>query len=926
MRRRTTITRWVLILAAVALCIVAQGYFVRRELQDGLIVYAIGAVLFVWAAGRQKPLTADGLSDGPPGEAAPRLGFRLAAVGLFLVALAAAVLGLRAFSQGVDLSLGWTFHLVSLASFMVGAYLLQGRPRRPSLRAYLTWREGVLLAAIIGLALFMRFFRFNSWPYGTWYDEADNALHVLQMMSDPTYRPVFVPSTNLPAHFLYLIFFSFKLFGASTLSVRVVTAALGVVTVVAGYLFGREFFDRRLALVLAFLLAVSRWDVNFSRIGLHGVSTPMFELLVLFFLLRGLRKGSRIDFAWAGLLTGLGLCFYAPFRLFPFVVILFLLHYALRTSGLRDFFLVQGVNLIVLGLSGLLVFAPVIQYARQHPDEFWSRTDKVSIFSSQPKDQTLQAIVDNTSDHLLMFNYQGDRNGRHNLPGAPELDYATAALFAIGAVYSLYRIRNPRYSLLVIWLLIMLSGGIFSLPFEAPQSLRAIGTLPVAYVLAVVPLAVLQRETLRTFPRRGTALLVVGLVALAGWVGWDNYNTYFNVQANDFASWSAYSTRETILAHELNKLDSGYLTYFTPILTNHLTTQFLAPQAVEQTPFDPAEHLPFRQTGEKGVAVFVDNESFAIVDLLRAYYPELELREFGPPESGPNVLELALISREQVEAIQGLPARYNRAQGPDAVPQYRQDATIDFDWQQDPPQPYPFDVEWRGVLVTPLYGPYGLRALGSLSSGTEVWLDGARLLGGEQPSERTILMARGRHDIRIRAHVAGVGQLQLQWQPPDSGWETIPQSALFGPPVTSNGLVGYFYSNANWEGAPAKIQIDPEISFYFHLIPLPRPYTVEWKGELDVPVDGLYGLGIECRDAAWLYVDDQLVLVSQTPDREQDTDVNLTAGRHNLRLRFLDQTDHSHIYLSWRPPGDLSSTVPQENLFVSPGGGWEPLN
>ena len=215
-----------------------------------------------------------------------------------------------------------------------------------------------------------------------------------------------------------------------------------------------------------------------------------------------------MDFAWAGLLTGLGLCFYAPFRLFPFVVILFLLHHALR-GGIVTFIRAQGLNLVVLGLAGLLVFAPIIQYAREHPDEFWARTNKVSIFSSQPKDETLQAILNNTRLHLLMFNFEGDRNGRHNLPGAPMLDYATAALFVLGAGYALYRIRSPRCSLLVFWLSITLSGGIFSLPFEAPQALRAIGALPAAYVLAVLPLAVVQRETLRTFPRRGATLLIV---------------------------------------------------------------------------------------------------------------------------------------------------------------------------------------------------------------------------------------------------------------------------------------------------------------------------------------------------------------------------------------------------------------------------------
>ena len=50
----------------------------------------------------------------------------------------------------------------------------------------------------------------------------------------------------------------------------------------------------RLALLLGAalaLLAVSRWDVNWSRIGMHGVTLPFFELWVVAALLRGLRTG-----------------------------------------------------------------------------------------------------------------------------------------------------------------------------------------------------------------------------------------------------------------------------------------------------------------------------------------------------------------------------------------------------------------------------------------------------------------------------------------------------------------------------------------------------------------------------------------------------------------------------------------------------------
>ena len=767
----------------------------------------------------------------------------------------------------------------------------------------------------------MRFYQFGSWPFGTWYDEADNALHVLNMIQDPSYRPIFVPSTNLPAHFLYLILLAFKLFGPSTLSIRAVTAALGVATALAAYFFGREFFRNRMSLVLAFLIAVSRWDVNFSRIGLHGVTAPLFELLTMYFVLRGLRTRRRTDFAWAGLAMGLGLSFYASFRLFPIVVGLYLLHRLIAERGFRR---ERALSAAVLLVAALLAVAPVIDYAQRHPEDFWARTQRVSIFTSQPQDQLVPALLKNVQAHALMFNYRGDPNGRHNLPGAPMLDFAVSVFFVLGLAGCLARLRQPRYSLPVLWLAVMLCGGILSLPFEAPQSLRAIGALPAAYILAAVALDLFREVTLRSFHPSGPTVFRVLVALLMVWIGWDNYNTYFNAQARNFSSWTAYSTPETVMAREVNRLDPGYLKYFTQVLTNHLTTRFLAPGLGEQTPFDPSLHLPFQASGQAGVAVFIDSESSELIDLLRAYYPGLERQDFGPPFAGPSVLTLITVPREQIEAIQGLPARYYAPEDDPASSAYQVDKTIDFDWRESSPMGFPFQAEWRGVLMAPNDGTYGLRVSGQPAENAEVWLDGAPVLGGDQPIGRNIRLAKGRHDLHFRLRMAGPGAVAFQWQPPGEEWQTVPQQSLYGPPVTANGLAGRYYPNGSWEGAPAIMRIDPEVSFYIHLIPLPRPYSVEWTGELDAPVTGQYMFAFEMRDKAWLYIDDRLVLVNESPDEYRNAAATLTAGRHKVRVRFLDKTDHSHIYLYWAPPGQPSAIVPNGRLYLEPGGGWEP--
>ncbi|HNV61076.1 MAG TPA: glycosyltransferase family 39 protein, partial [Rhodoferax sp.] len=285
---------------------------------------------------------------------------------------------------------------------------------------------------------------------------------------------------------------------------------------------GSELFGRRVGLALAFLVAVSSWLVTLSRLGMFATSsTPFFSLAALGFLLRGLRRGRLVEFALSGLFLGLGLCFYTSFRLFVPVVSLFLLYAAFyewrRTHASPPIRFWLGVAII--GVTAVIVVAPLVWFATAHPDIYWTRVEQTFIFAGKSEAQRLPALLENIKRHVLMFNWKGDPNGRHNFPGAPMLDDISAALMVVGLAYSLRRIRDPRYALLPLWLGLTLLGGILSLDFEAPQSLRANGSLGAAYVLAVVPIAVLVRAWRvgdgRYYPN-WVWWPVAGVLALAG--------------------------------------------------------------------------------------------------------------------------------------------------------------------------------------------------------------------------------------------------------------------------------------------------------------------------------------------------------------------------------------------------------------------------
>jgi 4-amino-4-deoxy-L-arabinose transferase-like glycosyltransferase len=153
------------------------------------------------------------------------------------------------------------------------------------------------------------------------YDEAYyavDALHVLQGQ-----HAIFFPGNN--GHeplYIYLEAGMFKLFGVSAVTVRVLSALLGIATVLAVFWAGAEIFwhdpapGRATGLLSALALAGLYWHISYSRGGLRVISFPLFETLAMGAVARSLRtKGLRLR--RSGLLLG-SVCvlFYCP----PFAV------------------------------------------------------------------------------------------------------------------------------------------------------------------------------------------------------------------------------------------------------------------------------------------------------------------------------------------------------------------------------------------------------------------------------------------------------------------------------------------------------------------------------------------------------------------------------------------------------------------------------
>ncbi len=886
----------------------------------------------------------------------------------------------------------WQLHWLSVALLIGGVYLAQralskrangvmpgtggshattfsSKPEPGSDGEKRPWSTGqrLLVLSIICVGMFMRVYLLPEFPAGTWYDEATAGLEAQRILSEPDYRPLYVSALMGPEHYVYLVSFLFMLLPKITFVVRLATVITGVLSVPAAYLAGSQLFGRGPALVLALLVAVSRWSVNFSRIGMFNILMTLFVFLAIGLLFKALRRGRITDYLWAGLCLGFGLNTYYAFQLFLAVVSAFVLYLLISNWTL---ILSQWKGLVVLAMGVLLFLAPLATFAFARLDRYLERTRTVSIFEEYSDDEVWGKVRENAAAHLLMYNVRGDPNGRHNLPGEPMLAPVAGGLLVLGLGLSLSRFWRPRFLLLILWFFGLLAGGVFSLSFEAPQSLRAIGTLPVAYLLVLLPLALLwqnwraasfhgwslgeEGETgfekrlgrvgtlgrviagwiLQAFLWRGTPVLFVTVLLAA--VGVYNYRTYFVRQVNDFAVWNAYSTGETIaatvVAEHVDSVDTNV--YLTSHYAGHPSVRFVGSTVPYYRAIKYTETLPMPLSSDRNALFLMDPERRNFFEQARNFYPNGEFIEHKPPFGGPTVLYEARLSPADITSIQGVEISYfagdSWAGDPVAVERH---ATVSVDWPGGAPLSGPFSAEWTGILNIEEYGPHKivLRA----PAAAELYIDEELVAqigeGGEggpaavsQEATAALKLALGLHRIRLRA-VGGEGAVSLSWQRPGEEEQIVPSSALHVAPVTSNGLLGRYYANGDWQGPPAFTRIDPQINLYFHDIPLPRPYTVEWEGKLAVPIEGVYRLGIESIDESELWIDEIAVAASPEPNQYDEDSITLTAGLHDIRIRYVARTSHYHVNLHWAPPGQ-ERTLVQAEALVPPQGNYDHLS
>lgn len=427
------------------------------------------------------------------------------------------------------------------------------------------------LSLIIALAAVFRFWQISTLPGGLFPDEAAYGMDARSILNG-SFQPFFERGNGREGLFMYLLAAGIWIFGYSPMTNHLVSATLGLLTVLATYFLAKDLFGKQVGLLSAFFLSVSGYAVSLTRTAFRANTAPLFAVLTLFFLVKTFQaknpKHQSVYAALAGASFGLGFYTYISFRMMVPLLIFFaaILLFANRSKLRNVISRFYKSFLIFLG-AFVVFFLPLGHYFYSHPGSFVGRAGQVSIFSKDLNQGdvwgTFLQVFNKT---IVSFFRDGDLNWRHNISGEPFLSPLLSLLFGIALVafsFSLIKLLKESLnkkvvsqtvykSLIAGWFWLMLVPEITTAE-GIPHGLRLIGVIPAIFILPAwfsSKIWVFMKTSPLKFMYNTKYVLAVFFL---GTLFFSNFMLYFDVAANSPDHYEAFRSDLTVVSRYLNQ-------------------------------------------------------------------------------------------------------------------------------------------------------------------------------------------------------------------------------------------------------------------------------------------------------------------------------------------------------------------------------------
>jgi hypothetical protein len=253
----------------------------------------------------------------------------------------------------------------------------------------------------------------------------------------------------------------------------------------------------------------------------------------------------------------------------------------------------------------------------------------------------------------------------------------------------------------------------------------------------------------------------------------------------------------------------------------------------------------------------------------------------------------------------------------------RNDQSIDFDWGTSSPglglPADNFSVRWSRSLSFSA-GNYRFRA--RADDGVRVFVDNVAIIDEWHDGDATytgyINLSGSNHPVRVEYFERlGKARITVWWEDANkfSAWR------------------GEYFTNRNLEGQPFMLRDDGAIDFDWDRgspqagIPADN-FSVRWGRRMSFD-GGRYRFTAVADDGVRLYVDGDLIINQwrEGSERTFQAEIDLDAGKHDVRLDFFDKSFDARIRLTWERISEATATpsrtpggpTPTRTSTVRPG-------
>lgn len=217
-------------------------------------------------------------------------------------------------------------------------------------------KKNYILISILVFGGILRFYHIDF--QSVWLDEIHTLNEANPSLSWSQFYNSLLASDPHPPLYFIAIRILFSIFGYETLVLRLFSSILGIASLYAIYILGKEMINKNVGLIAAFLLSINYFHLYYSQDGRPYIFLVLFTTLSFYKLIIFIKAPNKKNAVWYGISAALMIYghFFGLLALFTqYVILLFFFIIEKKQNRLR-FFIASFIS----GLITLILYIPAL--------------------------------------------------------------------------------------------------------------------------------------------------------------------------------------------------------------------------------------------------------------------------------------------------------------------------------------------------------------------------------------------------------------------------------------------------------------------------------------------------------------------------------------------------------------------------------------